>query len=116
VADAIRDCSRRGALVLDGFSGSGTTLIAAETCGRIGRLIEHDPIYCDTIVRRWQAVTGQRATLAGAGHSFEDVCDQRLGGVVNGDPRPDIEPVLLKATRHRRSARRSALTEAGERP
>jgi len=53
VADAIRDCSARGALVLDGFGGSGSTLIAAETCGRAARLIEYDPHYCDTIVRRW---------------------------------------------------------------
>ena len=43
VADAVRDCSRRGDIVLDNFGGSGTTLIAAETCGRAARLIEYDP-------------------------------------------------------------------------
>ncbi|WP_277996259.1 DNA methyltransferase [Afipia carboxidovorans] len=52
VADAIRDCTKRGQTVLDIFGGSGTTLIAAETCGRRARLIEYDPIYCDTIITR----------------------------------------------------------------
>jgi DNA modification methylase len=78
IADAIRDCSRRGEIVLDGFGGSGSTLIAAEKTGRFARLIEYDPIYCDTIVRRWEALTGKRATLAGNGKTFEDVADGRL--------------------------------------
>ena len=77
VADAIRDCSRRGDIVLDAFGGSGTTLIAAETCGRLARLIEYDPAYCDTIIRRWQALTGKRATLAADGTPFEDVGGSR---------------------------------------
>jgi len=54
VADAIKDCSRRGDLVLDPFGGSGTTLIAAEKTGRSARLIEYDPAYCDTILRRFE--------------------------------------------------------------
>jgi DNA modification methylase len=62
VADALRDCTRRGEIVLDVLAGSGTTLIAAETCGRAARLIEYDPAYCDTIVRRWEAYTGKSAT------------------------------------------------------
>jgi DNA modification methylase len=61
VADAIRDCSRRGGIVLDPFGGSGTTLIAAERAKRRARLIEIDPYYCDTVVRRWQKLTGGRA-------------------------------------------------------
>jgi DNA modification methylase len=73
VADAIRDCSRRGEIVLDLFGGSGTTLIAAETCGRQARLVEYDPIYCDTTLRRWEAYTGKQATLDGDGRVFEDV-------------------------------------------
>jgi len=56
VADAIRDCSRRGDVILDAFGGSGTTLIAAESCGRSARLIEFDQLYCDTIVRRYAAL------------------------------------------------------------
>jgi DNA modification methylase len=79
VADAIRDCSRRGEIVLDGFGGSGSTLIAAEKTGRTGRLIEYDPLYCDTIIRRWEKFSGKRATLASTGAVFEDVADDRLG-------------------------------------
>lgn len=73
VADAIKDCSKQRGLVLDPFGGSGTTLIAAEKTGRRARLIEIDPLYCDVIVRRWQAFTGKRATLAGTSESFDDV-------------------------------------------
>lgn len=79
IADAIRDCSRRGEVVLDVFGGSGSTLIAAEKTGREARLIEFDPLYCDTIVRRWEALTGKRARLAGNGAAFEDVADARAG-------------------------------------
>ena len=79
VADAIRDCSRRGEIVLDGFGGSGSTLIAAEKTGRAARLIEFDPIYCDTIIRRWERFAGKRAILASTGAVFEDVADDRLG-------------------------------------
>lgn len=78
VADAIRDCSRRGEIVLDVFGGSGSTLIAAEGCGRIARLIEYDPLYCDTIMRRWEAYTGKGATLDGDGRAFEAGAEERL--------------------------------------
>ena len=79
IADALRDCSRRGEIVLDGFGGSGSTLIAAQKTGRKARLIEYDPLYCDTIIRRWQAYTGKHARLDSTGASFEDVADERLG-------------------------------------
>ncbi len=72
VADAIRDCSKRGDIVLDGFGGSGSTLIAAEKTGRSARLIEYDTGYCDVIISRWQRLTGKRATLAATGETFED--------------------------------------------
>jgi DNA modification methylase len=77
VADAIRDCSKRGNLVLDCFGGSGSTLIAAETCGRKARLIEFDPSYCDTIVRRFEKLTGKRAVLEATGAVFDDVEAER---------------------------------------
>jgi DNA modification methylase len=77
VADAIRDCSKRGDIVLDAFGGSGSTLIAAEKCGRAARLIEFDPAYCDVIIERWQKLTGKRAVLAENGIEFEDVADDR---------------------------------------
>lgn len=73
IVDALKDCSARGDIVLDNFGGSGSTLIAAEKCGRRARLIEYGPGYCDTIVRRWQNYTGKKATLAKNGRSFEDL-------------------------------------------
>jgi len=79
IADALRDCSRRGEIVLDAFGGSGSTMIAAEKTGRCARLIEYDPLYCDTIVRRWESYTGKRATLASSGDSFEAIGEARLG-------------------------------------
>jgi len=82
VADAIKDCTRRGEIVLDIFGGSGTTLIAAETCGRAARLLEYDPAYCDTIIARWERLTGKHATLASTGQRFEDVADERRRAVV----------------------------------
>jgi 16S rRNA G966 N2-methylase RsmD len=77
VAEAIKDCSRRGEIVLDPFGGSGTTLIAAEKTGRLARLIEFDPAYCDTILRRFERVTGKQATCAASGMSFEDAAQER---------------------------------------
>ncbi len=71
VAEAIRDVSNRGEIVLDPFGGSGTTLIAAQKTGRCARLIELDPLYCDVIIRRFQALTGKSAILAATGESFE---------------------------------------------
>ena len=79
IADSIRDCSRRGEIVLDCFGGSGSTLIAAEKTGRSARLIEYDPLYCDTIIRRWEKLTGKRATLAVTDETFEDLTDSRIG-------------------------------------
>ncbi len=73
VADAIRDVSHRGLVVLDIFGGSGTTLIAAEKTGRCARLLEIDPLYCDVIVRRWQKLTGKNACLAETGKTFEEI-------------------------------------------
>lgn len=70
VADAIKDCTKRGEIVLDPFCGSGTTIIAAEKTKRIGYGIELDPHYCDVIVKRWQEFTGQEATLLATGETF----------------------------------------------
>jgi len=72
VADAIRDCSRRGDLVLDSFGGSGTTLIACERTHRKARLVEIDPIYCDQTIRRWQKLTGRTAVNAFTGLPFTE--------------------------------------------
>ncbi|MFV2052242.1 DNA modification methylase [Aliiroseovarius sp. YM-037] len=61
IADAIRDVSGRGEIVLDIFGGSGSTLIAAEKTGRRGYLCELDPIYCDRILSRWEAYANDEA-------------------------------------------------------
>jgi hypothetical protein len=72
VADAIRDCSGRSEIVLDAFLGSGTTIMAAERTGRRCYGLEIDPIYVDTIIRRWQAFTGDEARHAQTGCRFNE--------------------------------------------
>lgn len=78
VADAIRDCTKRGEFVLDGFSGSGTTIVAAEKSGRRAAAIEIEPRYVDVAIRRWQRLTGRQALLAGDGRSFAAIDQDRL--------------------------------------
>ncbi len=73
IADAIRDCSKRGGIVLDAFSGSGTTIIAAEETGRQARAIEIDPHYADVSILRWQAMTGGQGSLEDGGLAFASV-------------------------------------------
>jgi DNA modification methylase len=73
VADAIMDCTSRRDIVLDPFLGSGTTVIAAERTGRVCYGIELDAQYVDTIVRRWQAFTGQSATHESSGRAFTEL-------------------------------------------
>jgi len=73
VADAILDCSARGEVVLDGFLGSGTTVIAAERTDRRCYGLELDPVYVDTIIRRWQVLTGGSARHAASGRPFDDL-------------------------------------------
>ena len=63
VADAIQDVTRRGDLVLDVFSGSGTTLVASERTGRRFCGVEIDPAYVDVAIDRWEAMTGRKAEL-----------------------------------------------------
>ena len=75
IADAILDCSARGEIVLDGFLGSGTTVIAAERTGRHCYGLELDPGYVDTIIRRWQKLTGNSALHSASGGSFDDFAD-----------------------------------------
>jgi len=74
---AIGNSSRRGAIVLDPFGGSGSTLIACTKTGRQGRLMELDPRYVDVSVLRWQDFTGAEAVLEGDGRSFAQVAEQR---------------------------------------
>jgi len=77
VADAILDVTARGDVVVDPFMGSGTTLIAAERVGRIAHGLEIDPLYCDTILRRYRALTGDEPIHGLSGLSFARVEEQR---------------------------------------
>ena len=61
IADAILDVSSRGEIIIDPFGGSGSTLMAAEQTGRRAYLVELDPLYCDTILARWEAATKRQA-------------------------------------------------------
>lgn len=77
------ECMRRpilnnsspGQAVYEPFMGSGTTLIAAETTGRVCLGIELNPAYVDVAVQRWQKFTGQEAVLDGTGESFADLAN-----------------------------------------
>jgi DNA modification methylase len=76
VADAILDCTARGGIVLDAFLGSGTTVIAAERIGRRCCGVELDPVYVDTTIRRWQALTGEKAHHAATDRTFDDLAGE----------------------------------------
>lgn len=79
------ECMRRpivnnsspGQAIYEPFSGSGTTIIAAEMTGRVCHAIELNPAYVDVAVKRWQDFTGQKATLESTGQTFEEVDEQR---------------------------------------
>ena len=96
------ECMRRpmlnnsspGQAVYDPFLGSGTTLIAAETTGRVCLGMEFEPLYVDVAVRRWQAFTGMTACLHGDGRSFDVVSAERLTSLqdTNLSPTP-AQPV-----------------------
>ena len=85
-ARAIQNSSTEGEIVLDGFGGSGSTLIAAEQTGRICYMMECDPVYADVIVKRWEEFTGQKA--------------ERIGGEASAKQKP-------KANRNSRKSRRA---------
>jgi len=80
------ECMRRpmlnnaspGQAVYEPFCGSGTSIIAAETCGRHCHAVELDPAYVDVAVERWQGFTGREAVLEGDGRSFAEVTAERL--------------------------------------
>jgi DNA modification methylase len=72
IADAIRDVTGRGDVVLDTFMGSGSTVMAAEETGRVGLGIDLDPLYVDVAIRRWQARTRRDALHARTAETFDD--------------------------------------------
>jgi hypothetical protein len=76
--------------------GSGTTLIAAETAGRTCFAVELNPLYVDVAVRRWQAFTGQKATLLISGRSFDHIAEERQGiahAHADQSPAPDYDEI-----------------------
>ena len=78
IADAILDCSKRGAIVLDAFAGSGSTLLAAERTGRKGYGLEIEPHYIDTIIKRFDSHYGVKAVHTQSSMSFEAIGAARL--------------------------------------
>ena len=72
----IENNSSPGQAVYEPFSGSGTTIIAAEMTGRSCLAIEIDPAYVDVAVKRWQDFAGKNATLE-SGASFADTVTER---------------------------------------
>ena len=69
--EAIDKTTKPGAVVLDMFGGSGSTLIACEMTGRTARIVELDPAYIDVIIKRWEDFTGEKAELE---RELEDAC------------------------------------------
>ena len=80
VMDAIKDCSKRGEIVIDPCGGSGTTLIAAEKAKRKARLIEIDPLYVDVTINRWQQLTGGVARHVATGAEFTSDAASEVNG------------------------------------
>jgi DNA modification methylase len=78
VEHALTNSSRKRDLVVDLFGGSGSTLIACDRMGRVARLLEIDPRYCDVIVRRWQEFSGKQAALESGARPFQEVEADRL--------------------------------------
>lgn len=77
VADAIRDVTHPGEVVIDAFMGSGTTILAAERTKRIAYGMDIEPKYIDVAVRRWEAMTGRKTVLAETGETFAEVAERR---------------------------------------
>lgn len=88
IADAIRDVTSRNDIVLDAFSGSGTTIIACAKVGRRGFAVELDPHYVDVGVLRWEQWSGKAARHAETGLTFAEMAERRNAPA---DPRSDGE-------------------------
>jgi DNA modification methylase len=71
--------------IYEPFSGSGTTLVAAETTSRRCAASELDPRYVDVALRRWQDISGKPAILEATGSTFEETAKQRGKDVSKGE-------------------------------
>jgi hypothetical protein len=74
---------------MSSWIGAKTNMVAAQKSGRLARLIEYDPGYCDVILRRFEAVTGASAILARTGQTFEDVAATCAQSEISHDPDQD---------------------------
>lgn len=88
VAEAIRDVTRHGDIVIDPFLGSGTTILAAERTKRIGYGFEIAPQYVDVAIRRWETMTGRSAVLDETGETFVEVTARRATGEITDTMSP----------------------------
>ncbi|MFZ5707973.1 MAG: DNA modification methylase [Pseudomonadota bacterium] len=77
VIDALLDVTHPGHLVVDPFMGSGTTIIAAERCGRICYGFEVKPVFVDATIKRWEAETGKNAVHVATGKTFAELTAER---------------------------------------
>jgi DNA modification methylase len=99
IIDAIKDGSQRGNIVLDPFSGSGTTILAAERVGRRAFSMEIAPIYVDTAIERWQKATKKDALLV----AKPTTCSKRASPLsLPQAPRPPKRPKPRCRSRRRR--------------
>ena len=70
--------SKPGELVYEPFSGSGTTIIAAQSVKRVCYAVELNPEYVDMAILRWQNYTSRSAILSGNGKTFDSVARERV--------------------------------------
>ena len=107
VSDAILDCSKRGGVVLDGFAGSGTTLLSAEKTGRRGHGIELDPHYADLIIKRFEEVYGLGAIHVDSDLSFDRIKTERTGRH-NDDKKGTLNAKTIKTPRQKDSRQKGS--------
>lgn len=77
VRKALKNSTLEGQIVLDMFSGSGSTIMGAEQTQRVGYAVELDPLYADASIRRWQTMTGKAATHAEEKTTFDAIAKSR---------------------------------------
>jgi DNA modification methylase len=98
LAEAIKDVTRRGEIVLDPFLGSGSLILAAEKTGRVGYGIELSPQYVDVGILRFQKMTGKTVVLESTGQTFEEVRSERLSPS-GGSSLDFANPLLVQGNR-----------------
>ena len=113
IADAIMDASCRGDIVLDSFLGSGTTVIAAERTGRRCYGLEIDPLYADTVVRRWQTYTGGSARHLPTNRTFEQIESEREVAPMSLDKKRNYQVGYAKPPRKTRFEKGTSGNPAG---